>query len=33
MSNYETFVNWCNDNDAILSNLSLETYKNSEKNF
>lgn len=31
MSNYETFVNWCNDNDAILSNLSLETYKNSER--
>lgn len=31
MSNYETFVKWCNDNDAILSNLSLETYKNSER--
>ena len=31
MDNYNTFVNWCNDNGAKISDLLLETYKNNER--
>ena len=31
MSNYKSFVKWCNDNGAKISDLSLETYENNER--
>ena len=31
MNNYKIFTKWCNDNGAILSDLTLETYRNNER--
>ena len=31
MNDYNIFLKWCNDNGAILSELSLQTYKNNER--